>query len=217
SAPKTSQTGSLGPFLKPRTDLGPIWTSFGVGLWAHLDRPMEADAETVPDKDCLMGDAARDASDAYACLGAVRGPYVSESISGGWAQPEEDEEVEVHFSESQDIWRGAVGGVPVHERSLLSPECVVGEKKKTGPITLLKGMARIDQRLLRSRLSHLAEGEYDVRSDVIRPRGAAEAPRPGVAMEVEAPGVFRPRDLATVTQAKANARRKEEEVDDLGA
>lgn len=30
-----------------------------------------------------MGDAARDASDAYACLGAVRGPYVSESISGG--------------------------------------------------------------------------------------------------------------------------------------
>eukprot|EP00913_Durusdinium_trenchii_P020410 g19174.t1 len=93
---------------------------------------MEADAETVPDKDCLMGDAARDASDAYACLGAVRGPYVSESISGGWAQPEEDEEVEVHFSD------------------------------------------------------HLAEGEYDVRSDVIRPRGAAEAPRPGVAMEVEA-------------------------------
>ena len=27
----------------------------------------------------------------------------------------------------QDIWKGAVGGVPVHERSILAQECVVGD------------------------------------------------------------------------------------------
>ena len=32
-----------------------------------------------------------------------------------------------NFCEVQDIWKGAVGGVPVHERSVIAQECVVGD------------------------------------------------------------------------------------------
>ena len=119
----------------------------------------------------------------------------------------------------QDIWKGAVGGVPVHERTLIAQECVVGvtwryrrfakfhlsfhlgwniprsylqmpqmnsndsipdamisraqapicckEKKKIAPLKMLTGMARIDQSLIRNRLSHLADGEYETWPDCI--------------------------------------------------
>lgn len=38
----------------------------------------------------------------------------------------------------QDIWKGAVGGVPVHERSILAQECVVGDAWHASHTTVLQ-------------------------------------------------------------------------------
>mmetsp|Transcript_31651 Transcript_31651/g.57603 ORF Transcript_31651/g.57603 Transcript_31651/m.57603 type:complete len:186 (+) Transcript_31651:35-592(+) len=124
-----------------------------------------------------------------------------------------DEEPPVDF---QDIWAGAACGVPVHERSRIAPECVAGVRQPSQKTytALLKSLHRVDGKLLRDRLSHLAEGEYDVATDVVRPRaGRTVAERPAAPMAVDdaedVGSLFRRREGAE--QAKANRRRRSED------
>mmetsp|Transcript_41058 Transcript_41058/g.76368 ORF Transcript_41058/g.76368 Transcript_41058/m.76368 type:complete len:190 (-) Transcript_41058:14-583(-) len=120
---------------------------------------------------------------------------------------------------AQDIWHGAAGGIPLPETSVMSAECVAGAKKSDAAarLQLVKGLPRIDERLLRTRLSHLTETVYDVQSDVIRPHGwTKETPHDGeMAVEEEdlVSCVFQRRELAQ--QVKANRRRPEAEDGDI--
>eukprot|EP00435_Cladocopium_sp_Y103_P074204 s78_g47.t1 len=195
-------------FVVPRFSI--LYCSFCLGgdMETRSFGAMDAmDSDIHQDEDCPMAGYTPS-------VPALRAPFVADSsTAGGWNHHEEEEE-ECLSSDAQDIWKGAVGGVPVHERSLIAQECVVGEKKKMAPLQMLKGMARIDQRLIQNRVSHLADGEYDVDGDVIRPRGFRQS---STAMAVEVEEVeassFRRRDVTAVTHAKANARRTQTEDD----
>eukprot|EP00930_Biecheleria_cincta_P074016 TRINITY_DN61252_c0_g1_i1.p1 TRINITY_DN61252_c0_g1~~TRINITY_DN61252_c0_g1_i1.p1 ORF type:complete len:184 (+),score=41.64 TRINITY_DN61252_c0_g1_i1:31-552(+) len=114
----------------------------------------------------------------------------------------------------QDIWAGAVGGVPVHERSCIAPECVAGVRKTPTKTyhSMLRSLHRVDGKLLRDKLSHLAEGEYDLAGDVVRIRGpeAAQA-APKMAVDAEEGCVINRREAART--AKANIRRRADDSD----
>ncbi|CAE7296645.1 unnamed protein product [Symbiodinium natans] len=151
-------------------------------------------------------------------------PYVT---SGEWSYagelpdlggPDPVEASETISGDLQDLWRGAVGGVPVSERSAIAAECVVGEKKKDAAkhVQLVKGMPGINQRLLRTHLSHLMDSTYDVGSDVIRPHGWKKDQKDETAMAVEVDELvscaFRRRESAQ--QIKAHVRRRHVEDED---
>eukprot|EP00933_Yihiella_yeosuensis_P056171 TRINITY_DN55205_c0_g1_i1.p1 TRINITY_DN55205_c0_g1~~TRINITY_DN55205_c0_g1_i1.p1 ORF type:complete len:215 (-),score=37.38 TRINITY_DN55205_c0_g1_i1:218-769(-) len=127
-------------------------------------------------------------------------------------QEEEEDNLPVDY---ESVFAGAVFGVPTHERSFMARECVAGVSRPNtetkGYMGLLKNMARVDQKLLRDRLSHLAEGEYDVATDVVRPRRSCVQAQLSVsevtAMAVEEDSVsFRRR--AGAEKAKAHMRRR---------
>ncbi|CAE7641161.1 unnamed protein product [Symbiodinium pilosum] len=151
--------------------------------------------ETV---DAEMRDVLRmRAAAGYTAEDEMPAPYVG---SGEWPLSQElvpvgvsdaADALETSVGDVQDIWRGAVGGVPVSERSAIAAECVVGEKKKDAAahIQLVKGMPRVNERLLRTHLSHLVDSTYDVESDSMRPYGwkrEEQKEEGAMAVEVEA-------------------------------
>merc|ERR1712039_611147 len=79
----------------------------------------------------------------------------------------------------QSAWAGAAYGVPVAEAKRIMQECIVGagrvgELSQASRCTFPQQLKRMDRRLLRDRLSHLAEGTYDLSGDVVRARGSAD-------------------------------------------
>mmetsp|Transcript_90809 Transcript_90809/g.189852 ORF Transcript_90809/g.189852 Transcript_90809/m.189852 type:complete len:254 (+) Transcript_90809:78-839(+) len=124
-------------------------------------------------------------------------------------------------------------GRPTAEGQRVMGECIVGSAKapttRKARCDLLRAFARMDNKLLRDRLSHLAEGEYDMRADVDRShmrvggiprqsRGGREGMTEGatgpVAMVTEVqdgPIVFK--KPSKVQAAKLNMRRPKEDSD----
>eukprot|EP00931_Biecheleriopsis_adriatica_P120810 TRINITY_DN95905_c0_g1_i1.p1 TRINITY_DN95905_c0_g1~~TRINITY_DN95905_c0_g1_i1.p1 ORF type:complete len:193 (+),score=51.58 TRINITY_DN95905_c0_g1_i1:27-581(+) len=173
----------------------------------------DVDMEIITDGARLSGSQTTQMAPPWVSTGGLADEGCEVNLLGGGE--DFDEDIPVDF---QDIWAGAVGGVPVHERSFIAPECVAGVKKvsQKSYIGLLKDMSRIDGKLLQSRLSHLAEGEYDLNGDVVRPRGVNAQQLPStmaVDQEASNPGcVFHRRQGAQ--GAKANARRRKPDEDD---
>ncbi|CAJ1461630.1 unnamed protein product [Effrenium voratum] len=157
-----------------------------------------------------MMDAAAIQEDTMEYAVAVpRAPYLAE---GG--EVHELEPFEGLPPEAQDIWLGAVGGVPVHERTRIAQECVVGEKKKDA-LRLLKSFSRVDERLVRTRLSHISEGHYDVNGDVVRPLNSKSKGEDEMEVTDEASCSFRRISAEMAKNAKANVRRRQPEEDDI--
>eukprot|EP00929_Paragymnodinium_shiwhaense_P029891 TRINITY_DN17044_c0_g1_i2.p1 TRINITY_DN17044_c0_g1~~TRINITY_DN17044_c0_g1_i2.p1 ORF type:complete len:184 (-),score=41.26 TRINITY_DN17044_c0_g1_i2:53-604(-) len=85
----------------------------------------------------------------------------------------EDDDVEADLGvDTEDLLDGASGGVPTNEKMRIAQECVVGRPRGLGTVAArtayLGKLARADKKMLRDRLSHLAEGSYDINGDVVR-------------------------------------------------
>mmetsp|Transcript_41217 Transcript_41217/g.83085 ORF Transcript_41217/g.83085 Transcript_41217/m.83085 type:complete len:171 (-) Transcript_41217:86-598(-) len=95
----------------------------------------------------------------------------NDSDAGSAADREESDREDDLDVDYEDFWAGANSGVPVVERHDLAKECVVGDRRVSSEsyLGLLRSTVRADRRLLRDRLSHLAEGQYDLQGDVVRP------------------------------------------------
>ena len=118
----------------------------------------------------------------------------------GDLQHGEDEDLEI---DSEDIWSGVVHGLPIPEHTLLSKECVKGRQRPfaTGRSALLRDLARSNPRLLEFKLSHLAEGVYDVERDADRFPSCDHEPElmhEDISMEIDTP-LFLKRGVAAAT------------------
>mmetsp|Transcript_76522 Transcript_76522/g.194190 ORF Transcript_76522/g.194190 Transcript_76522/m.194190 type:complete len:199 (-) Transcript_76522:71-667(-) len=105
-------------------------------------------------------------------------------------------------------------GAPVAEEKRLMDECVAGSGRTTNKARceMLKSLARVDKRLLQNRLSHLAEGQYDLSCDVVRSfveaagnQAVSEGVSAAAAQRQAFSGGFQRRVAAG--NAKQNARR----------
>eukprot|EP00971_Amphidinium_carterae_P173016 3429916-Amphidinium_carterae.1 len=78
-----------------------------------------------------------------------------------------DSEGDVDGVDYESIWLGAVGGLPVAEHTRIAQECVPGRAPfSNGKYAMLRTMAKHKGGLLQNRLSHLADGEYNLDTDV---------------------------------------------------
>lgn len=120
----------------------------------------------------------------------------------------EDEECDLGV-DYQNAWAGAAYGVPLAEAKRVMPECFVGRGRATRPevsrCTMLQEVVRVDRRLLRDRLSHLAEGEYDLTNDVVRTMGQRVESLASMVAPTDKEATFRRR--AAPASAKTHARK----------
>mmetsp|Transcript_31623 Transcript_31623/g.87267 ORF Transcript_31623/g.87267 Transcript_31623/m.87267 type:complete len:152 (-) Transcript_31623:123-578(-) len=144
-------------------------------------------------------------------------------MCGGGSEEDGEPDAQDLGIDTENFLASAATGVPLHERLRIAQECVVGQPRLSNMerALLLQRMARTDRRLLRDRLSHLAEGTYDIDGDVVRlaadvlgnnNNGAATASQvfPDVAMERDFTGaLFRKRGEASAV--KAHTRRAPDE------
>mmetsp|Transcript_92357 Transcript_92357/g.245361 ORF Transcript_92357/g.245361 Transcript_92357/m.245361 type:complete len:179 (-) Transcript_92357:98-634(-) len=161
-------------------------------------------------------DARLDADMVGGCDSGMESAAGVDALEQGVVGSRSDEEDEDVGADYEDFWAGANAGIPVAERHDLARECVVGDRQISSGsyLGLLRSAVRSDRRLLRDRLSHLAEGQYDLQADVVRPHwklGGGDqsqlskeiaTARVPAACAVEPTFVKR-----TLGTAKANARR----------
>merc|ERR1712151_956149 len=116
------------------------------------------------------------------------------------------------------VYASAAFGAPVAERMRVAQECVVvcgKAQPSTAREELLRDLMRVDRKMLRARLSHLAEGHYDLNGDVVRNHLNSEGAVDWMRADTMAvddddrscsyTAVFRRRDGAQ--QAKSHTRR----------
>mmetsp|Transcript_67339 Transcript_67339/g.161450 ORF Transcript_67339/g.161450 Transcript_67339/m.161450 type:complete len:197 (+) Transcript_67339:97-687(+) len=143
-------------------------------------------------------------------------------VRGQTAQISEDEdELEVGAEDEEgihdgvdyeNIWAGAVCGLPVAEHTRIAQECVPGRAPFSGvkgKNAMLRDMARHKGSMLKNRLSHLAEGEYNLDTDVVvqygqRPEVAMTESFGGDRMDESEAGVIRKREVGN---AKRHGRK----------
>ncbi|CAJ1461631.1 unnamed protein product [Effrenium voratum] len=89
------------------------------------------------------------------------------------------------------------------------------QEKKKDALRLLKSFSRVDERLVRTRLSHISEGHYDVNGDVVRPLNSKSKGEDEMEVTDEASCSFRRISAEMAKNAKANVRRRQPEEDDI--
>mmetsp|Transcript_45633 Transcript_45633/g.83563 ORF Transcript_45633/g.83563 Transcript_45633/m.83563 type:complete len:187 (+) Transcript_45633:77-637(+) len=127
-----------------------------------------------------------------------------------------DSEADIDGVDYESIWAGAVGGLPIAEHTRVAQECVPGRAPfSNGKYALLHSMAKHRGALLQNRLSHLADGEYNLDTDVVIPHDQRQERLAGSLAGTSADAdmgdtVFRKRDVGT---AKRQGRRALQEAE----